>query len=161
MTISPDNVEQTFLTEKEWYEDDPEKLAEQMSLRTEDLAIGINARELAFYVEKEVQTGQRWFPTSSTQIPWRYGYRFVYHWNQALPNTTSTSLAHGINNASAIKWFTNLYGVAVDNAGPTWLSLPNSSCDILADATNITLSTSSDLSAYDEAYIVMEYLKQD
>ena len=160
MSVSPENSEAPFAARSALFETEPEKMARQVQDTFNDNVDAINARELAYYLEKEVQTGQHGFPTASSTALYRYGFRFVYHWDAALPNTTSTSLAHGIPNASQITWFTHLYGVGVDNAGPTWISLPNAECTITADATNVTLTTTADLSAYDGAYIVMEYLKQ-
>lgn len=161
MSVSPENTGAPFASKAAIHEtEDREDSTRQIQTSLNELVTPINSRELAYYIESEIQTGQQWFPTSSTTSIYRYGFRFVYHWDAALPNTTTTNMAHGIPNASQITWFTHLYGVAVDNAGPRWLSLPNAECSILADATNVTLTTTADLSAYDGAYIVMEYLKQ-
>lgn len=165
MSMAPTDVEMVFVGENEWFQSDPEKMAEQVQEKTTELAVGINARELAFYNEKELQTGQKWFPTSATQIPYRYGFRMIVHWDKALPNGTvavpaTLTQAHLIPQGATITWFTNLTGVAV-NGTPEWRALAGSDLTISADATNVILTATADLRAYTGAYIVMEYLKQD
>ena len=160
MSIKPDNVEQNFVPPGVWFNKEGEQLAEQLSARTSDLALGVNTREIALYQPVELQTGQRWFPTSNTQIPFRYGFRFVYHYETALPNTASVSVAHGIPNSTQITWFTHVYGMAKDSAGPTWMPIPNEDLFITVDQTNINITAAVDFSAYEESYFVLEYLKQ-
>lgn len=75
----------------------------------------------------------------------------------ALANTAAKSVAHGITGIGEVVM---LSGIANDNTG-SWnatLAVPNDlQTTMTMDSTNVTITSASDLTAYDQAYAIIEY----
>lgn len=129
--------------------------------READTAIMINQRDIANYYPTEILNGQQWYLSS----PPVQAFRKVINFG-ALPNNTTTSVAHGINftTGSAL---TRLYGAATNptSMSLSYLPLPyahptaSNSIALNADGTNINIITGTNYSAYTICYVVIEYLK--
>ena len=134
------------------------------------MALVLNTKDSALYTEQEFLNGQRFFPnpslTSSTaQTPTqRQVFRKVINFG-TLPNTATTSVAHGIT-IDANTSITRLYGAATDPS-TSFIPLPFASPTALADnillsmdATNINITTGSNRTGYTTCYVVIELIKQ-
>lgn len=133
------------------------------------IATAINKKDSAVYPLTEFVTGQQFFPnpalsSTTTQTPTlRQAFRKVINFG-ALPNTGTTSVAHGITITSGFS-FTRIYGVATDPS-TSFIPLPYASptdannIELSVDATNVTITTGSDRSAYTTTYVILEFLKE-
>lgn len=142
----------------------------QLYQTTNNAAQAINEKDTGFYVDTEFVNGQMWFPnpnlssTTSQSPQLRQVFRKVINFG-ALPNATSKTAAHGIGPTSVFT-FTRIYGTASDTTGLTYLPIPYAHATaaniirIDVDATNVTITTGIDRTAYDTCYVVLEYIKQ-
>jgi len=142
----------------------------------------LNQREIANYMgvtpsgsagtdvtELEVVTGQQWFGSGSDSqniVP-RMTFRKVINFG-TLPNAGSKSVAHGLVMDLALDsntTFTRILGAATDPTALSFLPLPfasptlNQNISLSVDATNVTVTTGIDRTAYTRAIIVIEYLR--
>lgn len=94
------------------------------------------------------QTGQFW-------VDGKPIYRKVIDFG-ALPLTTTKNVAHGLTGVAEI---VSLSGIAIDDATTfaSALPLPSEVTALTIDTTNVSVTTASDLTAYDQAYVVVEY----
>ena len=82
----------------------------------------------------------------------------------ALPNTATTSVAHGIS-FDASSTLTHLYAAATDPVNFIYLPIPYASptlannIEIYLDATNVNIITGSNRAAFTICYVVIEWLK--
>lgn len=133
------------------------------------MAIVLNTKDSALYVQEEFVNGQVFFPdpalsSKTAQSPTqRQVFRKVINFG-ALPNATSKSVAHGITVDSNVT-ATRIYGAAT-NPGVSLIPIPYVSTTAVAngieinmDATNINITTGIDLTAYTVCYVIIEYLK--
>jgi hypothetical protein len=132
-------------------------------------AISMNGKDAGIYDTSEVVNGQLYFPNpaltslSTTTPTQRQVWRKVINFG-ALPNTGTTSVAHGLT-LTASTTFTRIYGTASNIAGNLYLPLPfagtalANNIELYVSATNVTIVTGSDRSAYTVTYVVLEYLK--
>lgn len=139
-----------------------------------DMATILNKKDSAVYDVNEFVNGQVWFrpPTSalqsiSTNQFFRQDYRTVVNFG-ALPNNGSKSVAHNINitGAQAANFtFTRIYATASDTTGFSYIPIPYASnvaakvVELSVNSTQVTITTSSNLSNYNVCYVVLEYLK--
>ena len=132
------------------------------------MAIALNWKDTGFYLQEEFVNGQIYFPSptlSSTtaQSPTnRQVFRKVVNFG-VLPNTAAKSVAHGLTITSGYS-FTRIYGTAT-NPSTQFIPLPYASTtgdtiELSVDATNVTVTTVSNKSAFTTTYIVLEYIKQ-
>lgn len=132
------------------------------------MAIATNVKDSAYYVQQEFVNGQAYFANPATssataQSPsLRQVFRFVLNFG-ALPNTGTTSVAHGLTPTAS--WtFTRIYGCAT-NPSTEYIPIPYSSATLInnielyVDATNVNITTAADYSAYTTTYVIMEYIK--
>lgn len=136
-----------------------------------DIAIALNVKENAFFIEDEIPTGGLFIPifddTKAQSSEYRPVYRKVVDCG-ALPNTGVKSVAHGITidqNFSLI----HMYGGATD---PTATSITNAipipfasqvgaqAVAVEMDNTNVIITTGSDRTAYTRTFITIEYIKE-
>lgn len=135
-----------------------------------DIALILNLKDSAVYEETEFINGQVWFQdpalsSTSAQTPQnRPVFRKVINFG-ALPNTGTTNVAHGLTPLAS--WtFTRIYGAASDTAGMAYIPLPFSSptlaenVKVEVDATNVSITTGDDKSAFTTSYIILEYIKE-
>ncbi len=134
-----------------------------------DIAMVLNVKDTGFYSEEEYVNSQVFFPnpslsSTSSQTPVeRQVFRKVINFG-TLPNTASTSVAHGIT-TDANFTFTRIYGAATDPSTsyipiPYASSTAANSIEIAVDTTNIVITTGSNRSGFTTTYVVLEYIKQ-
>lgn len=125
------------------------------------ISLAVNDKDVGIYSEGEILSGQKFFPVSTNKVD-RATRRKVIDFG-ALPNTTTKSVAHGLD----ITWgyiFTRIYAVASDTTGLTRLPIPYASAtaadiiELWSDGTNINIKTGKDRTAFDTTYVVIEYL---
>lgn len=138
------------------------------------IAIGLNSREIGMYEEEEMVTGAQ-FPANPVNgisntlpaIP-RSVYRKLINIG-TLPSVWNSpvTVAHGISFDSG-STLVRMYGGATDPVALSFLPLPYTSgssptqaIGIKADATNVTVTISpgTNYSSYTRCYVVIEYLK--
>lgn len=122
----------------------------------------LNDKDIAQYVTQEVLNGQKFF-TPNDNNRFRDAFRIVINFG-ALPNTASTSVAHGIT-VDANTTFTRIYGTSSSPASNLYIPLPFSSSTlsenikIEIDATNVIITTGDDKTAFTVTYVILEYVK--
>ncbi len=134
------------------------------------IAINVNLRDAGYYDTTEFINGQLFFPnttlssSSTTNPEFRQVFRKVVNFG-ALPNTATKSVAHGIPINTSYT-FTRIYGAASDTTGLTYIPLPYASpvlvnnIELTVDVANVNVTTGSNRTSYNVAYIVLEYLVQ-
>lgn len=134
-----------------------------------NIAQALNVKDSAIYNTQEFVNGQLYFAnpalssTTSSVARMRQVVRKVINFG-ALPNTGTTAVAHGITVNSSTT-FTRIYGTASDTAGSNYIPIPYASptlannIELKADATNVTIITGSNRTAFTVCYVVLEYLK--
>jgi hypothetical protein len=132
-------------------------------------SIVINAKDTGIYSTDIYTNGQTFFPnpalaSNTTPKPtYRQVYRVTIDFG-ALPNNTTKSVAHGIP-VNAAYSFTRIYGCSSNQTSKEFIPLPyvgtaGGSVELYADGTNVYVITSSNLSAYNITYIILEYIIQ-
>ncbi len=120
------------------------------------IRLSLNLKDSAYYVENEFLNGQVFFQDQQA-------FRTLVNFG-ALPNSTSKSVAHGINTTNSFS-FTRIYGCATDQITMQYIPLPYASPTALnniqldVDSTNVTITTGIDYSAYTVTYVILEYIK--
>jgi hypothetical protein len=131
------------------------------------MALAVNAKESSTYPLYEFVTGQQYFPNPSGTVDQTQIFRDVFRTTVncgMLPNTGSITIPHGIM-VTVNTTFTHIYGAATDPVNLLGLPLPyasptlanNISVDV--DATNVTITTGSNRTAYTIAIVVIEYMQ--
>lgn len=131
-----------------------------------NIALVLNIKDSGYYLPVEFVNGQLYFPNPDTSITaankknavYRQAYRIVVNFG-ALPNTATKSVAHGIADINAQFTFTRMYAAASNPTGLSYLPIPNADITMSADATNVNITTISNLTAYTRTLVVLEYLK--
>lgn len=133
------------------------------------IALAVNTKDTGYYPLFEMVNSQLWFPdptatsASTPQPNYRQVVRKVINFG-TLPNTGTTSVAHGITFTTKSR-MTRLYGTAIDPLNRLYLPLPYASptaannIELNCDATNVNVITGSNRTAYTVCYIVIEYIK--
>lgn len=135
------------------------KLATTMN----NIATALNLKTSGLYQNQEFQTGQLLFPSSLTandQLNQRPLFRMVVNFG-ALPNTSSTSVAHNIV-VNAEFTFIKIYGASFDPVGLTAIPIPYVSATpvyLELTSTDVVITTTSNMSNYTDTIIVIEYVK--
>ncbi|MBK7380681.1 MAG: hypothetical protein IPJ03_17120 [Ignavibacteriales bacterium] len=141
------------------------RLYQQINL----IAVVLNTKDTGLYPLQEFINGQQFFPnpayssTSSTTPTQRQVFRFIVNFG-SLPNTSTKSVAHGLTITTNFT-FTRIYACASDTTNRSYLPIPFASptladnISLSVDATNVTIVTGSNRSAYTTTYVVLEYLK--
>jgi hypothetical protein len=141
---------------------------------TNNISIVVNIKDSGYYDTQEFINGQLFFPdkslsSSTAKAPeFRQVFRMVVNFG-ALPNTTSKSVAHGIDINTAtdnnLYTFTRIYGCTSDTTGFTYLPIPYASStaanniELSVNSTNVVITTGINRTNYDTTYVVLEYLK--
>lgn len=121
------------------------------------LATSVNGKEGGLYVPQEKVTGQRYFDNENPQ-KYKSVYRMVVDFG-SLPNTTTKSVPHQISGWDSTFRLTRAYGASTDIDGLEALPIPNDGILLIINSTNVSITTTSDLSAFTETAIVIEYSK--
>lgn len=137
-----------------------------------NIAILLNAKDTGIYPLTEFICGQLYFPdeTLNSTTPKMPTYRSVYRKVISfgtLPNTGTTTVAHGITSLSTNGiTFTRIRGESKDPTSGTQIPLPYPSpvlannIELFVDNTNISITTGSNRSAFTNTQIILEYLKE-
>lgn len=130
------------------------------------MSLALNAKNSGYYVLTEFLDGNQWFNLTTTDQSssrvYRGEFRCVVNFG-ALPNATSATVAHGLDTTNWI--VTKIYGAATDPTGSNFIPIPyasptlNQNISIAVDATNVTITTGIDRTAFTTTYVVLEYLK--
>lgn len=131
------------------------------------MATAVNQKDTGYYVEEQFVTGEQFFnPLDPSPLALRQGFRKTINFG-ALPNTGSKSVAHGIpiiaNGYPYSFYF--IRGAATDPIGHNYIPINYASAsgtdniELKVDATNVTITTASDRSAFTNCLIVLAYLQ--
>ncbi len=146
----------------------PEDLAEKdIKLRDylNDIATATNSKDSGLYDAVETETGQQFVPIFSTDTASNATYRGVIRKVidfGALPNAGAKTIAHGITFTSD-QSVTKLYAAAT-TPGTSWIPIPfasptlNLNISLELDATNITITTGVNRTAYTRCFVVVEWI---
>lgn len=144
--------------------DDPKELIVRLYQYLNQMANAVNLKESGYYTLTEFVTGGLYFPnpaltSSQTQkAVYRPVFRLVVDFG-ALPNNTTSSVAHGLTIDSTYS-FTHIYATASDPVNLLYFPIPTTGVTITVDDTNVNITTTSDLTAYTTCFVVLEYIKQ-
>lgn len=135
------------------------------------IATVLNTKDTGYYERSNFVNGQVFFPNpdlnSATQLrpTVRQVFRQVVNFG-TLPNATTKSVAHQIPITSLVS-FTRIYATASDRTNKAYIPIPYvdvgtpaNNIQIDVDATNVSITTGADYTAYTLCYVVLEYLKQ-
>lgn len=126
----------------------------------------LNTKDTGIYQLTEFVNGQRFFSnpaynsSTAVQPTQRQDYRMVINFG-ALPNNTTKSVAHNIavNGATV---FTRIYATAT-TPGTAGIPIPyvssSNPVQINVDATNVNITTTTNMTAFTTVIVVIEYLK--
>lgn len=132
----------------------------------------LNIKDSGYYVLNEFLNSQGFFQNPTTvnttviNPELRNVFRTVVNFG-ALPNAGAKSVAHGITVTNTFS-FTRIYACASKQTAPlSFIPIPYASVVAVADniqldvdATNVTITTAIDYSAYTVCYVVLEYIKE-
>lgn len=133
------------------------------------ISLVLNTKDSGYYNTREFVCGQLLFPnptandTDSNANDFRQVIRLVVDFG-ALPNAASKSVAHGLT-VSATTQFTRIYATATDPVGFNYIPIPYASTTLInnielrVDATNVTITTGIDRTAFTEVLVVLEYVQ--
>jgi len=121
------------------------------------IASAVNGKEGGLYVPIEKVNGQLYFKSTANQET-KVVYRMVVDFG-ALPNAGSKSVAHGIVGWDSNFRLTRAYGAATDPVALQAIPLPNDGILLEINSTNVTVTTTSNRSAFTATTIVIEYSK--
>jgi len=132
---------------------DNNTLLDNLYKKTNELVNIINVKKTGIYGDVEALTSQKWLfdstPTQFKEVFW------ITVECGTLPNTGTTNTAHNL--AMTTNWeIANFYGVAKDPTAVNWIKIDHL---IDIDATNINITTTSDLTAYTVSRVTIEYVK--
>lgn len=133
------------------------------------IALVLNTKDSGYYFTEDFVTGKLFFPdptlssaTSSSPEP-RPSIRKVVIFG-ALPNNTTKSVPHGITVNSGTR-FVETSAQANDTTGFSYLKIPFASptladnISLLVDATNVTITTGSNRSNFNDTLVFLEWLQ--
>jgi hypothetical protein len=150
------------------YNDLPQDWGESRVFLVEQLremTNGINARELAIYVNDEELTGGQFVRGAASPPQFRNIFRKVIDFG-ALPNATAKSIQHFITfsaNTLVIKHHAWANDPASNLAIPipyVNVANPADGVQLDVDGTNVTITTTSDYSNYTSTFVVLEYIQE-
>lgn len=137
---------------------------------TNSMAIALNQKETAIYPLAETVNNQQWFPNPNTsaatarQPAYRGNWRLVLNSSLPLPNAGTLVIPHQLTPTANWTW-TKLEAYATNPTTFAGLQIPfssptlNENIKIEIDATNVTITTDIDYSAYTRVIVVVEYMK--
>ncbi len=132
------------------------------------MAIVLNTKDSAMYVQEEFINGQVYFPnpalnsTTPGNPQMRQVFRKVIDFG-ALPNAAAKSVAHGIQQPAWL--MTRMYATATDLTAQAYIPVPfastiavNQNISLECTATNVVITTAVDYSAFTYCFVVLEYM---
>jgi hypothetical protein len=146
-----------------WDSKDPAELLVRLYQQLNTIALVLNIKDSGYYALGEFVNGQLYFPNPAynsqtvAQAEYRQVFRLVVNFG-ALPNTGAKSVAHGLSPNSG--WmFTRIYACASDTTGLNYLPIPSTQANLTVNSTNVTITTTANLSNYNLCVVVLEYIK--
>lgn len=137
-----------------------------------NIALVLNLKHTGYYTENEFLNGKLFYPRADAVAmanvitpTFRQVFSKTINFG-ALPNAASKSMPHGIDFTDNRYQFTHVYGCATYNMGigpyvfVSSLPIPNSDIHLEVTATDVVITTVSDLTDYQDTDIVLEYTKQ-
>lgn len=133
------------------------------------MAVVLNSKDSGYYATQEFVSGQLFFSNiaansiASNANDFRQGLRIVVNFG-ALPDTAAKSVAHGIVFSSSTR-FTRIYATATNPAAPAGIPIPYASpalannIELSVDATNVTITTGSNRTAFTSCMVILEYVQ--
>jgi hypothetical protein len=166
---TPSNINQNpFLPTAIFLPQESEQRLIRLNAFLTQTCLAMNQREIANYpLSDEIQTGQRWFNSSTNPInnPYRSGFRQVYQFGNIAAGATLT-VPHNIK---GITLFTHIYGVAAIGAtvgAQTLIPLPyvdvtnvTNQVSLLTNNTNWFITNGATANAINNGIVVLEYLR--
>lgn len=159
MTFAPQSALSQRLDENIVFSEDDELFLTQITKFARDLARASNNKDVGLYMLTEILDGQQFFGVTPQRN--RSIFRKVVQCG-ALPNTGTSTTAHGITTLTANSRITRVYGTSCDPIAIQFIPIPNVAnyeVEVLIDNTNIYLTTIANLSAFSDTIMVLEYWK--
>jgi hypothetical protein len=138
-------------------EERPGELRQNLNQLYQKISSAVNNKVGGLYVPQEKTNGQQYFDPTNVQ-KFRNVYRMVVDFG-ALPNATSKSVAHNIQGWDSRFRLTSSYGASTDQEALEALPIPNDGILLEINSTDVTVTTTSNLTAYTITTIVIEYTK--
>lgn len=136
---------------------DPDELVNELNDTYQGIVSSLNSKVGGLYVPQEKVTSAQYFDTTNIQR-FKNVYRMVVDFG-ALPNTSSKNIPHNIPDITAQYRIVQAYGGSTDPINISWLPIPNQDIRLEFNIENVTVTTTSNLSAFTETSIVIEYTK--
>jgi len=136
---------------------DPDEFREKVYDVYQKIVNAVNAKSGGLYIPVEKATSERYFEKNNTQ-QFRNIYRMTIIFG-ALPNATSKSVPHNIIGWNNQYRLVHAYGAANDPADLEAIPIPNQNILLTMNSTNVTVTTTTNLSNYTLSTIVLEYSK--
>jgi hypothetical protein len=137
--------------------DDPKDLRYEVNDLYQSIATAVNNKIGGLYVPEEKINSQQYFDASNVQ-KFKNVYRMVVDFG-ALPNATSKSVSHNIPGWNSSYRLTCSYGASTDPVGIESVPIPNDGILLEINSTSVTVTTTSDMTAFTATTIVIEYTK--
>lgn len=139
------------------FPDDPEQFREKVYEVYQKIVNAVNSKTGGFYIPLEKGTSERYFEKNNTQV-FRNVYRMTVIFGP-LPNATSKSVAHNIIGWNNLYRLVHAYGAGNDPTDLEAIPIPNQNILLTMNSTNVTVTTTTNLSNYTLSTIVLEYTK--
>lgn len=129
------------------------------------MALSLNDKTTGLYPLQQFINGKQYFPNpnSSNQSQFRPSNSLLINFG-ALPNAASKSVAHGITVNSGTTW-THISAYATNPSTGAGYPIPNTAQSttgiasaIDVSSTNVTITTSGNLSAFTTTFVFLEWL---
>lgn len=129
-----------------------------------EVALSLNLKDSAYYVQEEFVNGQLYFSPTTMTInepdKLRGVFRKVINTGALAAGVTNTN--HGLTPATTWK-FTRIYGAASNTGTTTYVPLPFSGVGVgnilvLVNATQVVINNGSGMT-FTDSYVVLEYVK--
>ena len=137
--------------------EDPKDLRYDVNDLYQSIASSVNNKTGGLFVPEEKINSEQYFDPANPQ-KFRNVYRMTVDFG-ALPNSTSKSVPHKISGWNENFRLTSAYGGATDPINLEALPIPNDGIFLKNNSTDVTVTTTSDFSAFTASTIVLEYTK--
>ena len=139
------------------FPEDPAEFRTMVNDIYQKIANAVNSKTGGLYVPLEKGTSELYYTADNPQQN-QPSYRMVVNFG-ALPNTSSKSVNHNITGWNASYRLRKAYGASTDPVGVKGIAIPNDGILLEMDQNNVIITTSSNLTAYTETDITLEYTK--
>lgn len=160
MQFDDENMENAFVDPTIIIPEDPTDQNYLIKSRYEQIANGINAREIAVYDIVEQETGQQWFTTADPS-KYKLGYRKVIQ-TGAIAGVPVT-VAHGITSLKAVThaWGNGTVATPLAFHPLEYADVPSAgNTAFIVTTTNVIVTPDAGATALNDSQVVIEYLKE-